>query len=458
MNRRGRYRNRGNVSGSSRGNGTSGAHHGRDTSTDNAHARTTTRGLFADGVWHCDCTPRLPAEHFPVKKKGPNKGRWFYTCQLKERNKRCGFFLWDAEAKPREAAAVLGNSRSEPGAKSLRGDVQPAKEELAELAKKSTSVRPTALPTGRGMFAGTGRRVSLADLDGSPTPTPSPSPPRDTRSPGKRSAHNAGLDDFEDDDFGWTLSAGEESELARIADAVETPRKAIKTGVYATPATTTTKKSTRKLPWIDDEPPSPIPFRRGLEPKSPKSPKSARTIDEPVTPTTTRTRRTVLDYFMQQPAKSGSVSPTSSITDHSAEGRTTFVEDSFPQIDAATSAARPRVHFTPLNEPKTPPARLQEDDTTKSREPNNLPTTPAAQTATAPTTPATPAPLPLSTTLLPLLTSLPESSLAEVRTLLTTHDLRVQGIVMGREIARAAAKARDQKIEELERELRGFRN
>ncbi|KAL8873685.1 MAG: hypothetical protein Q9174_000890 [Haloplaca sp. 1 TL-2023] len=36
-----------------------------------------------------------------------------YTCQQAQ-PKRCNFFLWDDEAKPREAAAVLSNSRTEP--------------------------------------------------------------------------------------------------------------------------------------------------------------------------------------------------------------------------------------------------------------------------------------------------------------------------------------------------------
>lgn len=49
-----------------------------------------------------------------MKKQGKNHGRWFYTCQNSEPNPRCGFFLWDEDAKPREEAAVLGNSRTEP--------------------------------------------------------------------------------------------------------------------------------------------------------------------------------------------------------------------------------------------------------------------------------------------------------------------------------------------------------
>ena len=36
-----------------------------------------------------------------------------YTCQ-KAQPKRCDFFLWDDEAKGREAAALMNNSRTEP--------------------------------------------------------------------------------------------------------------------------------------------------------------------------------------------------------------------------------------------------------------------------------------------------------------------------------------------------------
>ena len=34
------------------------------------------KGLFADGVWKCNCAPRLPADRFETKKAGPNHGRW----------------------------------------------------------------------------------------------------------------------------------------------------------------------------------------------------------------------------------------------------------------------------------------------------------------------------------------------------------------------------------------------
>ncbi|KIW22678.1 uncharacterized protein PV07_10952 [Cladophialophora immunda] len=79
------------------------------------NGRTAKRGAFLDGIWHCDCEPRLPADKFQVKNGGKNHGRWFYTCQ-KPQHKRCKFFLWNDDAKVREEAAVLSNSRTEPNA------------------------------------------------------------------------------------------------------------------------------------------------------------------------------------------------------------------------------------------------------------------------------------------------------------------------------------------------------
>ncbi|ETI26474.1 hypothetical protein G647_03251 [Cladophialophora carrionii CBS 160.54] len=85
------------------------------TSYTTRNGRTAKRGLFSEGVWLCDCEPRLPADKFQTKQGTKNHGRWFYTCQ-KPQNKRCGFFLWTDEAKIREEAAVLSNTRSEPNA------------------------------------------------------------------------------------------------------------------------------------------------------------------------------------------------------------------------------------------------------------------------------------------------------------------------------------------------------
>ncbi|KAG8164574.1 hypothetical protein KVR01_004849 [Diaporthe batatas] len=72
------------------------------------------RGLFEDGQWLCECTPRKPALCLTVKKDSPNKGKRFYTCQ--DNPKKCDFFLWEEEAMKRERdALMLHNCRSENG-------------------------------------------------------------------------------------------------------------------------------------------------------------------------------------------------------------------------------------------------------------------------------------------------------------------------------------------------------
>ncbi|KAG6363194.1 hypothetical protein INS49_008290 [Diaporthe citri] len=72
------------------------------------------RGLFEDGQWLCECTPRKPALCLTVKKDSPNKGKRFYTCQ--DNPKKCDFFLWEEEAMKRERdALLLHNCNSENG-------------------------------------------------------------------------------------------------------------------------------------------------------------------------------------------------------------------------------------------------------------------------------------------------------------------------------------------------------
>ncbi|KAM3074867.1 hypothetical protein ACMFMG_008280 [Clarireedia jacksonii] len=87
---------------------------GGSSSSSNTPVRNSpVNGLFSDGMWICNCSPRLPAVHFQVKKDGPNKGRWFYTCQ-EPNESACGFFLWEDKARTRETIAVMNNARSEP--------------------------------------------------------------------------------------------------------------------------------------------------------------------------------------------------------------------------------------------------------------------------------------------------------------------------------------------------------
>ncbi|KAI8940134.1 hypothetical protein NX059_003847 [Plenodomus lindquistii] len=160
------------------------------------------KGMFTNGVWHCDCNPREPAIHFETKKAGPNQGRWFRSCQKPE-GSRCGFFLWDDQAQPREQAALMNNSRSEP-----------------------TPITPSKRQ-------------------------PSPPPPYSIGTkPVESSRKRARLIRNDSDDYGFEqVDADFNSELNQIMTEVETPSKAIKTSDVATPAT-----GRRKLPWQMDQP------------------------------------------------------------------------------------------------------------------------------------------------------------------------------------------------------------
>ncbi|KFY41539.1 hypothetical protein V495_04895 [Pseudogymnoascus sp. VKM F-4514 (FW-929)] len=144
------------------------------------------KGLFVDGVWRCNCSPRLPASHFQVKKESANKGRWFYTCQ-EPKEQSCGFFLWDDDAKSREKKAVLHNSRSEAG--------------------------PSITPEKPGNREQDSEGSKVVDLD----------------------------KDGEDEFGEWPLGAEDELEVMEAAERAvsmgppETPRKALKTSTFTTP-------------------------------------------------------------------------------------------------------------------------------------------------------------------------------------------------------------------------------
>jgi GRF zinc finger len=156
------------------------------------NGKTSKRGAFINGIWHCDCDikPRLPADKFQTKNGGKNHGRWFYTCQ-KPQHQRCNFFLWADDAKVREESAVLSNSRSEPP----RPPQTPRK-------NTTTAVPPT--PSSRAR----------------PTPTKQDLP----RKPALVT---------DDDEFDSFSSADEE--LAQALEIYETPRKAARTAQITSP-------------------------------------------------------------------------------------------------------------------------------------------------------------------------------------------------------------------------------
>jgi hypothetical protein len=147
---------------------------------------------LSDLTFTGNCEPRLPAAHFLVKKEGPNKGKWFYTCQ-ESKEEGCGFFLWDDSAVGREMRAVINNTNSEMD--------QPRT--TAEASRDKRTVE------------------------------------------GHNAASNKWIQDLgkaNKDEFGeWPLSGEEEKEIVHAASHSipgaypETPRKAIKTPQFLTP-------------------------------------------------------------------------------------------------------------------------------------------------------------------------------------------------------------------------------
>ncbi|KAI9702005.1 MAG: hypothetical protein M1836_001349 [Candelina mexicana] len=234
-----------------------------------------------------------------VPLKGFFDGIWkFHTCQQPQ-PKRCNFFLWDDEAKPREEAAVLNNSRSEPRS-------------------------PPATPSrgGRGLahspqYEETSSRVRSPSRTASPSPMHASSAMQSKVS-AMRSQHH--VNDEEEEEFlDWPLSDDDEVHLTEAADRastsnnsrsaralppIETPRKSAKTSVYTSPGkrrrSPTDDGDAGSLPTPSTDDPFFTPlstvsrknlFAESSEPKTPTKAGSNRFLMSPsLTPTPNRYR------------------------------------------------------------------------------------------------------------------------------------------------------------------------
>ena len=146
-----------------------------------------------------------------------------YTCQ-KAQPKRCDFFLWDDEAKGREAAAVLNNSRTEPFTELQT----PQKPSPYGLATPQTSTRfGPASPEITAQYT--------------PSRNSNAAPVVSSARSSKQASTTQGSDS--DDEF-YEWPASDDDELSKAADQAssghtmappETPRKAVKIDLYSTP-------------------------------------------------------------------------------------------------------------------------------------------------------------------------------------------------------------------------------
>lgn len=194
----------------------------------------TPRGTFENGAWLCDCDPKLPAEHFRVKKEGPNKGRWcmlhiphrrsstevaltastpVYTCQ-QQQDQRCGFFLWDEDAEPRMQAAVLNGASAAQVGRSAASEGRAPPQAARQTPPPPYSVMIEQQPTATQGPTSHKRPRSAVEEDDSETESETLSwPPT--------------VDDRRDDPAQRTISQ------ARISPP-STPRKVQKTDATAT--------------------------------------------------------------------------------------------------------------------------------------------------------------------------------------------------------------------------------
>lgn len=146
-----------------------------------------------------------------------------YTCQ-KPQPSRCSFFLWDEEAKPREAAVLLNNSRSEP---------PPA---------PATPSKPIASTGYLTPQTGSRPRQQSPEFRTPYTPSKSSGIASAQARINSPAADSSTQDDSEEEFYDWPIT--DDEELSKAVDHAsshvampppETPRKAVRTDIVSTP-------------------------------------------------------------------------------------------------------------------------------------------------------------------------------------------------------------------------------
>lgn len=330
-----------------------------------------------------------------MKKEGKNKGKWFYTCQ-QEPDKRCGLFIWADEAQRREASAVLNNSRTE---------------QLQEnISRPDSSNRVNMTPL-------TGHQRDEAQDSTESEPEPSPSRRKaDSRRTTKRTATMAWLDqDDEDFDTDFTMDAAEAEALVNITDSVEpaTPVKATHHTAYATPATTVKR---RKLPWQMDD--TTVPAQPVLKTR----------IDELLTPAKTpqsMDKASILTEEVTTPVRAPSAA--SHLGDQEATPSRAVITTPDRPIPAEPEA------------PQHPPSPQRYYDALAN--PDDSTSVLAAE---------------VSAELSGL--DIPPETMMKVRSILSRHELKSQGILKGRDMTRVALKSEQETTRMLQRRVQTLEN
>ncbi|RYP90567.1 hypothetical protein DL770_003329 [Monosporascus sp. CRB-9-2] len=199
-------------------------------------------GLFRNGVWYCNCPPRLPAVQFTVRRETKNKGRSFYGCPKKRsEGNQCDLFLWAEDARSREVDTLLmgknpetpGSSRKKLRQTTLHMSITPRADRSRRLDERTPV---TEVPDLNHVARGDGSAAA-------PVPAPASAETATLRATsGSSSAPPpVAADDLDlSSDLSTDLSTDAEGELARMADA-------------ASPSSSPNTGAKRKRPDDDDE-------------------------------------------------------------------------------------------------------------------------------------------------------------------------------------------------------------
>ncbi|KAK3942199.1 hypothetical protein QBC46DRAFT_339896 [Diplogelasinospora grovesii] len=289
-----------------------------------------TGGSFENGQWSCNCDPRLPAVRFQVKKGGPNKGKWFYTCQ-QQREEQCGFFLWEDQAQAREKDSLLqGNTPyNAPYSRDRTGKRSDVTMSIGREAPPLPNLTPTPIPKKKAaqrMFSGVPRAgpqtgygfdsdtdSDVQELDVLP-PSPKLVPAKSTAKR-KRVAFEEDERHEKDDRFsiGSTTDLGEldsdeETQLIQLSDMSQDRSQSqnLQTkgkDVYNTP-------SAQRTHDVSGRAGLPTPVSRNTlliasEPETGSAKRLKMADGTPVTPTPARTRRDSLGGSQSQDKAGG---------------------------------------------------------------------------------------------------------------------------------------------------------
>ncbi|EGZ77371.1 hypothetical protein NEUTE2DRAFT_100187 [Neurospora tetrasperma FGSC 2509] len=388
------------------------------------------------GRWYCDCiNGPQPAIRLQVKKEGPNQGRFFYTCReprdLGAVPGQCGFFLWEETAQEREKKA-----ESRP--------VQHS-EYVPDFASRERMPRlPWFPPYGEGLHF----------------------------------VDEPYFGCYEVEDYGWAPDSTVDDDLDSVKvkkedmDDSASGLSAIKPSKRKRPAMAATTTMREEKEYGDLESDEERQLVRILESNPPHPSQEQQRMGANVPApalSQARTSNTTTGTAMPHP---GTRTPNPQRTYDASASMLTPTSRGNTTTSASEPGAAKRVKLSDTRgpSPPSPPSTTTKPTTSTNlsqTQGRSYQTTPTGDGIGRPTTTTTTGPgscddYEITTSILSLLSSekgVSDATRQAIRDKLNTYALRMRGVERGRDMTRAALKAREAKevelkarIEELERE------